>query len=563
MRRLILKPLLLGVIGAVSAAAAVVHAQQPAVADVVLTNGKIITVDNKFTIAQAIAIRGDRFVAVGSNADINKLAGPNTRRIDLGGKAVIPGLIDAHAHLMRGAETWTTEARFDDVASRKEALDIVKAKAAQLGPGKFVYNLGGWSYDQFADNPTPLTKAELDAAAPNNPVYLQFSRCCAFMNAKAVEMLGIDAIKQPWVERDAAGKPTGRINDPGLGQVANKIQDKPKDAYPVSAAQMIKDLNKAGLTTAGISGCPQEQKDTYRDMQRKGELTFRFMCMDGPAGGGPGRGGDAAAALQRQVASIGQIKLFQGDNYLDDVIVGESLAYSDNMMAPHVSYTAEQAATWKALATEVAKHGMPMQQHATISESFPFFLDQIEAINKEYPIKSLRWAFCHMDQISASDLDRMKKLGMWAAVRAIPPVMGQAFNRAHGDRSYDMPPLRMIQDSGIMWGFHTDTNEVNQYNPFYTLWFAVTGKMIGGKVVNHQTITREEALIAHTRSNSFFLMREDDLGSIAAGKLADLVVMDRDYLTVPPDQIKDIKPVMTFVGGKMAYSSTTPARATQ
>jgi predicted amidohydrolase YtcJ len=561
MRRLILKPLLLGLIGAAAGAAAVVHAQQQ-IADLVLTNGKIITVDNRFTIAQAVAVKGDRFIAVGTNQDIAKFAGPNTRRIDLGGKAVIPGLIDAHAHLMRGAETWTTEARFDDVASRKEALEIVKAKAVQLGPGKFVYNLGGWAYDQFADNPTPLTRAELDAAAPNNPVYLQFSRCCAFMNSKAVELLGIDAIKQPWVERDAAGKPTGRINDPGLGQVAGKIPDKPKDSYAVSSAQMIKDLNKAGLTTAGISGCPQEQKDSYKEMERKGELTFRFKCMVGPAAGGGGRGGDAAAALQRQVASIGQIKLFQGDSYIDDVMVGESLAYSDNMMQPHVSYTADQANTWRALATEVAKHGMPLQQHATISESFPFFLDQIEAINKEYPIKSLRWAFCHMDQISANDLARMKKLGMWAAVRAIPPVMGQAFNRAHGDRSYDMPPLRMIQDSGIMWGFHTDTNEVNQYNPFYTLWFAVTGKMVGGKVVNHQTITREEALIAHTRSNSFFVMREDDLGSIAPGKLADLVVMDRDYLTIPADQIKDIKPAMLFVGGKMALGGQTPVRTT-
>src|SRR5918912_682508 len=221
MRRLMFKPVLIGIIGAVASAAAIVHAQQPA-ADVVLTNGKIITVDNKFSIAQAAAVRGDRFVAVGSNADINKLAGPNTRRVDLGGKAVIPGLIDAHAHLTRGAETWTTEARLDDVASRKQALDIVRAKAAELGAGKFVYNLGGWSYDQFADNPTPLKKEELDAAAPNNPVYVQFSRCCAFMNSRAIDQLGVDAIKEPWVERDAGGKPTGRITDPGLAQVAAK-----------------------------------------------------------------------------------------------------------------------------------------------------------------------------------------------------------------------------------------------------------------------------------------------------------------------------------------------------
>ena len=492
MKRLIL---LLGLIGAVAGAAARLHVQQQPV-DVVLTNGKIITVDNKFTIAQAIAIRGERLVAVGSNADISKLAGPNTRRIDLGGKAVIPGLIDAHAHLTRGAETWTTEARFDDVASRKQALDIVRAKAAELGPGKWVYNRGGWSYDQFTDNPTPLTKAELDAAAPNNPVYLQFSRCCAFMNQKGIDAMGLASMNQPWIEKDASGRPTGRANDPGLAQLASKIQDPAKDSYAVSALAMIKDLNRAGLTAAGMVGCPAEQKEAYVEMQRKGELTFRLMCMVGPAPGDP------ATMLQRQVASLGQIKLFQGDSYIDDVMVGETLAYSDNMMQPHVTYTPQQSANWKALATEVARHGMPLQQHATISESFPFFLDQIEAINKDYPIKNLRWAFCHMDQISSNDLDRMKKLGMWAAVRAIPPVMGQAFNRAHGDRSYDMPPLRMIQDSGILWGFHTDTNEVNQYNPFYTLWFAVTGKMVGGKVVNHQTITREEALIAHTRSNS-------------------------------------------------------------
>jgi predicted amidohydrolase YtcJ len=552
------KTLLAGALLAI-AGAATVGGQQAAV-DTILTNGKIITVDNKFTIAQAVAIRGQRVVAVGANADIARLAGPNTRRIDLGGKAVIPGLIDAHAHLMRGAETWTTEARFDDVDSRKKALDIVRAKAAALGPGQWVYNLGGWSYDQFADNPTPLTKAELDQAAPNNPVYVQFSRCCAFMNTKGIEGMGLAGMNQPWIEKDASGKPTGRINDPGLGMMAGKIPPPAKGTYDASAQAMIRDLNRAGLTTAGISGCPQEQKDAYREMERKGELTFRFMCMAAPAGAGRGGGADA---LQRQVASIGQIKLFQGDNYIDDVMVGESLAYSDNMMQPHVSYTADQSMTWRALATEVAKHGMPLQQHATISESFPFFLDQIEIINKEYPVKNLRWALCHLDQISANDLDRMKKLGMWAAVRAIPPVMGQAFNRAHGDRSYDMPPLRMIQDSGIMWGFHTDTNEVNQYNPFVTLWFAVTGKMVGGKVVNHQTITREEALIAHTRSNSFFVMRENDLGSIAPGKLADLVVMDKDYLTVPADQIKDIKPVITMVGGKVAFDAAATTRATR
>ncbi len=551
MRRLILKTLVLSLLSAV-VLGVVLRAQQPP-ADVILTNGKIITVDERFSIAQAIAVRRDRFVAVGTNQDITRLVGPNTRRIDLGGKAVIPGFIDAHAHLMRAAETWAIEARFDDIESRKQALDIVRAKAVALGPGQWVFNLGGWSYDQFADNPMPLTRQEMDQAAPNNPVYLQFSRCCGFLNTRGIEVMGLAGMNEPWIERDASGKPTGRVNDPGLAQIANKIPPPPKDTFAANAMALIRDLNRAGLTTAAISGCPQEATEFFEELKRKDELTFRFMCMVAASGGG-------TDALQRAVAQIGQIKLFQGDNYIDNVMYGETLGLSDNMLQTHTSYTPQQLADWRVLATEVAKHGMPLQQHATISETFPAFLDQIEAINKEYPIRNLRWAFAHLDQVSADDLERMKKLGMWAAVRAIPPVMGAIFNRVHGDRSYDMPPLRMIQDSGIKWGFHTDTTEVNQYKPFTTLWFAVTGKMLGGRVVNHQTITREEALIAHTRSNSYFVMRENDLGSIQPGKLADLVVMDRDYLTVPADQIKEIKPVMTMIGGKVAYDAAASPR---
>src|SRR5690348_12343900 len=119
-------------------------AQQPA-PDLVLTNGKIITVDDRFSIAQAVAIRGERIVAVGTTQAISRMAGANTRKIDLGGKAVVPGLIDAHAHLMRAAETWAIEARFDDIESRKQALEIVRTKAAELGAGQWVFNLGGWS----------------------------------------------------------------------------------------------------------------------------------------------------------------------------------------------------------------------------------------------------------------------------------------------------------------------------------------------------------------------------------------------------------------------------------
>jgi predicted amidohydrolase YtcJ len=126
-------------------------------------------------------------------------------------------------------------------------------------------------------------------------------------------------------------------------------------------------------------------------------------------------------------------------------------------------------------------------------------------------------------------------------------------HEVHGDKAWDMPPFRRVQDSGILWGLGSDATAVTPSNPFYTLSLAVTGEMVGGRKVNRQTITREEALIAHTRANAFIVFQEANLGSLAPGKYADLLVLDRDYLTVPAGQIKDIKPLITMVGGKLVH----------
>jgi predicted amidohydrolase YtcJ len=141
---------------------------------------------------------------------------------------------------------------------------------------------------------------------------------------------------------------------------------------------------------------------------------------------------------------------------------------------------------------------------------------------------------------------------------------GGLLRRVHGDKALAMPLLKEIQDSGIMWGLGTDAFEVNQYRPFQTLYWAVTGKMVGGTVVNTHPVTREAALIAHTRSNAYLLFRENDLGSLQAGRFADIVVIDRDYLTIPADQIKDVKPVMTIVGGRVVFDAAAePATSTR
>jgi hypothetical protein len=161
----------------------------------------------------------------------------------------------------------------------------------------------------------------------------------------------------------------------------------------------------------------------------------------------------------------------------------------------------------------------------------------------------------HVTQLNDAELARMKKLGMYAAVHPWAVINGGIFHEIYGDRAYDMPALATIQNSGVVWGFGTDATAANEYKPFPLLAFAVTGKMVGGSKVIRQTISREDALIAYTRNNAYLVFQEDNLGSIQRGKLADMVVLDRDYLTIPADQIKDIKPVMTVVGGRIVYDA--------
>ena len=527
-------------------ATAALQAQQPP--DIVLTNGKIITVDDRFSIGQAVAVRGDRIVAVGTNQEVARLAGPNTRRIDLQGKTVIPGLIDNHAHIMEEGAIWKQELRLDGVDTRRQALQLIRAKAMAVPAGAWVYTLGGWSIDQFTDDKRHFSREELDQAAPNNPVLLQFTRSHTFLNSRAIQAIGLDAMRDPWIVRDANGRPTGVIESAGIAQVGRAIPEPPKDIFESGSMEMIRDLNRAGLTASG-GPCPREFIDSFREWGRAGKLNLRFFCFMSAGGA------STPQQVDRLLPEIAKLKPFQGDLWVDETAYGESVyqPLHDNMLAKVTNPTPDQLAQWRRIATEVAKAGLPLHVHATIENTITSFLDQIELIDKEYPIRNLRWALAHIDQINASHLERMKKLGMYAAVHTRPTIMGQIFNREHGDRSFDMPSLKLVQESGIVWGLGTDTFEVNQYRPFTTLWWAVTGKMVGGAPVLRQTISREDALIAHTRKNAFLVFQENNLGSIQPGKLADLVVLDRDYLTIPADQIKDIQPVLTMVGGKLAY----------
>jgi predicted amidohydrolase YtcJ len=534
-------------------AATPVRAQAPA-ADIVLVNGKIVTVDDRFTIAQALAIRGQRIVAVGTNAEIEKLKGPQTRTIELNGRTVIPGLIDNHSHWVRAAEH--NELRFDGVTTRKRAIDLLTERVRASKPGQWIAVLGGWSEEQFTNEERGFPLAELDKIAPNNPVVLQSVYNHSYLNSAALKAANIDetTANPPGgtIEKDASGKLTGLVRGGGgVAFVAAKVPHADQEAWLANTRKLVAYLNSLGVTAwsdLGGRGMSARHYEPYRHLADRGELNVRvfWLTIRQPA---------TPEQMDKVIAEVPQTKPFQGNDYFNHIGWGESTygpATTNTMRADGPVNPAAMAQV-RRLAEALAKQGIHLNAHVEMQTAIDAFLEQYEAVNKQHPIRALRWVYSHLDQVTEAQIDRMKRLGMAVQLHSRPLIQGALMHKVHGDKAWDMPPFRRVQDSGIQWGLGSDATAVTPSNPFYTLSFAITGKMIGGRHVNRQTITREEALIAHTRSNAYFLFQEANLGSLARGKYADLLVLDRDYLTVPADEIKDLKPLITMVGGKVVH----------
>lgn len=539
---------------AASIAAALVvapAAAQPA-PDLVLSNGRVVTVDAQFRIAEAVAIRGERIAAVGDDARITALAGSDTRTVDLDGRTVIPGLIDNHMHLLRAGTTWQQELRLDGVASRARALEQLAERARTAEPGEWIYTLGGFTVDQFADDASAFTRAELDRAAPDNPVFLQASYYRGFVNTRALEAFELLQEPPPWLVMDAEDRPTGEIETAGIRALAARLPEPSRSGVEAGTQALIADLNRAGLTAVGSAGCRDELLSMYRARAGRDALNMRVFCIDGGFAGTP----EQVDALLPRIADF---ELFQGDDWTDRVAYGEGVygPLHDPMFAPESNPSSADLEQWRRIVAEIARAGLPLHVHANLHDTLTAFLDEIERVHAEQPVRNLRWAFAHANELDAAHLERMKDLGMYAAVHPWAVINGGINRRVFGEAALAMPSLRTIQDSGITWGFGSDGSRANQVRPFATLAFAVTGRMVGGDRVlaERRTITREEALIAHTRRNAYLIFREDELGSIEPGKLADLVVLDRDYLTVPAAEIADTRALMTIVGGRVVHDA--------
>jgi predicted amidohydrolase YtcJ len=545
-----------------STAMSSLHAQE--VPDEIYTNGKIITVDDYFSIQQAVAIAGERIIAVGSNDKISDLAGPETQLIDLYGRTVIPGLIDNHNHVVRATEYWPNDARLDGVTSREKALEILHNKVEDLPKGAWLMSLGGWQESQFIDSQADFTLAELDAVASDRPVFLQSVYHHIYGNTMWFETMGIPLSISPgstdetdslskYVVRDSNGHATGRLNG-GFPMITAAIKRFPS----VSADQQVDAikiafgyLNSIGLTSVydpGGVGIKQESYARTQELARSEGINVRIFHT---LNAGVPATSEAADLLIERIRST---KPFQGDATFDLLAMGE-IYYGpfhwDNEFEP-VTPEPVDIEIGRKILTAAAANSWPVQTHAMQPETMDTLLDVMTDINEEYPLRQLRWSITHADNIGAAQIARARHLGMNLQMRSIS-VLGnrQPVIEKYGDAAYDIPPLRLVQDSGIPFGLGTDGTKANQVAPFVTLWWAVTGRALSGESVMRQTLTREEALIAHTRSNAYLMFQEANLGAIRPGLLADMLVLDRDYLTVPEDQIKDIRPIATIVGGRL------------
>ena len=522
--------------------------------DTVLVNGKIVTVDDRFGIAQALAIKDGRVVAVGKSAEIARLADNRTQRIDLRGRTVIPGLIDNHAHWVRAAEH--DEVRLDGVTSRRHALDMLAARVRAARPGEWIVTLGGWSEEQFRDDARGFSREELDRIAPNNPVVMQAVYRHSYLNTAALTAARIDAAtpdpRGGRIEKDPGGQPSGVISGAGgVAFVAAKIPLYEKDAWLANTVKLVTELNSMGITAwldAGGRGMGPKHYEPYQYLAERNELNARvfWTTIRQPA---------TPQEVDSLLPEIAQQKPFQGSDYFNNIGWGESVygPVTTQLLRKDSNKKPEDIAQMRRVAQAIAGRGLYLNSHVEMSDVIELFLNEYEAINQARPLRGLRWSYSHLDQVTDAQLERMKNLGMTAQIHSRPLIQGALMHKEHGESAWDMPPFRRVQDSGIRWGLGSDATAVTTSNPFYTLGFAVTGRMIGGQKVNRQTITREEALIAHTRSNAFIMFQEANLGALQPGKYADLLVLDRDYLTVPADSIKDIKPVMTMVGGKIVF----------
>lgn len=514
--------------------------------DLVLYNGKISTVDVDDLTVDAIAIRDGKILATGGNGPIRALAKQGTQVIDLHGRRVLPGLIDGHLHGIRMGSyfCFSRSPRFDPIFTRSEAIANVALKASQTPPGKWLFQIGGGWHVQQLDIPGMLTKAELDTVAPNHPVYLQGTGFTGGqVNTRGLQFLGLDPAGN--------GQLTGDANTLAIRTIGTELGTLTLDEQDACTVDFIRELNRRGLTgwddpggnnPFSPTGVPdpvivgshgyQAINRLYREGRLNARVRFSFSCF-GNVIGMPCVQGNTVNAL----SGIGDDLLRIG-GVGEEVLNLTAGIYADPEYAEILLYLAQNE--WS------------FEHHATAPATQQAMVASWERVNSIAPITELAWRMLHPgggpEAPSPDTLARLKALNA-----GVVPTNSNAKSGGVSDH----PPYRRIYESGTRACLGTDALNVSPYPPFLNLWYVISGKTtvpgVAG-VVPEQRLTRAEALRFATEKCSWFIDLEGQVGSLAPGNYADLIVLNKDYFAVPEDEIRTLTSVLTVLGGRIVYA---------
>lgn len=534
-------------------------------ADLVVTGARVWTGATGQPEAQAVAIRGGKYVAVGSDADIKRLIGPKTRVIEARGRRVIPGLIDSHLHIISGG-LQMGRLSLREASNREQFTRLVGKRARELGDGEWV--LGGrWTVDSWAD-PTPPGKEWIDAATSDNPVFL--SRMDGHMglaNTVALKLAGITRDGPPdpeggRIDRDAkTGEPTGLLRDAAMDLVTRHIPAPEEPQLDEALLRAMRHANRWGLTLVHSLSHDREIGTMARAMS-KGKLSLRIYSF-------------FSTTNWRSADRRLNLLSWHGSDFLK---IGGFKGFMDGSLGSRTAYMAEPFADnaperkdWRGLLNAMAdppsemarrclfadKHGRQTAIHAIGDQANHLLLDIYEKVRRTNGARDRRHRIEHAQHILPADIARFAELDVIASMQPLHKADdGRYAEQAIGShRLQGSYAFGSLLKSGATVCFGSDWPVVS-LNPFEGMAVAVTGRTNDGKVwISQENITIEQALRCYTTNGARACFMEDRLGTIEPGKLADLVILDSDLLSIQPDQIAEVQPVLTVVAGRVVYSS--------
>jgi predicted amidohydrolase YtcJ len=535
----------------------------PAIADLILTNGRFHTLDRSNPQADAVAIAAGRFIAVGAAADVMRHAGAATRVVDLDGHTVIPGLNDSHLHLIRGGLNYNLELRWEGVPSLADALRMLKAQADRTPNPQWVRVVGGWNEFQFAEKRMP-TIEELNAAAPDTPVFVLHLYDRALLNRAALRAVGYDKTtpNPPGGEivRDAAGNPTGmliaRPNAMILYATLAKGPTLPLEQQINSTRHFMRELNRLGLTSAidaggGFQNYPEDYQ-VVEQLAAQDQLTIRIAYNLFTQN--KGRELDDFRKWTEMVTPG------HGTDWYRHNGAGEMLVFSaadfEDFLEPRPDLPAGMEAELEQVVRHLVASRWPFRLHATYDESISRMLDVFEKVDREIPFAGLRWMFDHAETITPRNIERVKALGGGIAIQHRMAFQGEYFVERYGAKAAETtPPIKRMLDAGVPVGAGTDATRVASYNPWTALYWLVSGRTVGGLRLYDAgaRLDRHTALELWTAGSAWFSSEQGHKGRIQEGMLADLAVLSADFFRVDEESIKAIESVLTVVGGRIVF----------